>query len=82
VGVTEAELWRMSWLALDARCRAADRANWQQWEHTRLLVAAWTGQRPAQVLALPTDRPPNGAKTTTPDPEWMEKMRQRALQQN
>lgn len=68
----------MSWLALDARCRAHERAGWQQWEHTRLLVAAWTGQKPGDVIPLPSDAARTKAPAALPSPEFIEQLRLRA----
>lgn len=78
VGVPEAELWRMSWLALDARCRHHERQGWDRWDHTRHLLAAWTGQRPAQILRLPTDGAASTKQQEPPPPEFFEEMYARA----
>jgi hypothetical protein len=77
VGMSEAELWSCSWLAVDVRSRYHDRQDWQRWNHTRHLLAAWCGKEPAKLMPLPLDYSATKARKVAP-PTLTEEMRARA----
>jgi hypothetical protein len=39
----------------------------KQWEHTRLIVAALTGEKPEKIIKLSSDRPRQVQRTTEAD---------------
>jgi hypothetical protein len=50
-----------------ARKRGYYRKEEKQWEHTRLIVAALTGEKPTKIIRLSSDIPKKGSTTTKSD---------------
>jgi hypothetical protein len=44
-----------------AKKRGYFRKEEKQWEHTRLIVAALTGEKPTKIITLSTDKPKRSA---------------------
>lgn len=74
--MTPAEFWDSSWYELNLRSKHYHLQQEKEWNHTRHILAALTGERPSKIMPLSFD------KKSTPAPTAEDQQRIIAKYQN